>query len=251
MQLLAIMVVVVACASPSLSWSGIDDVGSFIKNKVTDSILGWLKNNQDAITKKVQEITVKGEEKRLQMSPEYVKGSCKPVNDAMNGQYDPKAVTGKWYATLQSNDIYEQGAAETLKGNRECISYDITETGNGLQVVETSYSDAAGKQGKKTVTATLTKTNEGTATFAMKGSETGFNLAQLTASKKDDHAVWYYCRNNSNGTFTVKMTAMSRTPKISVNNLLAFHNVVILKNVKTLFLHPRLFHIDQTTCPKL
>jgi hypothetical protein len=57
--------------------------------------------------------------------------------------------------------------------------------------------------------------------------------------------------NNANGTYTMKMTAMSRTPKITVTNLLAFHKVVILKNPKSLFLHPRLFPIDQSTCPKL
>ena len=244
MQLCAILVVVLACAAPSFS-----------KISIGGSLVDWIKKfltgNQDGITKKIQDVTISGESGREKLTPEWIKGDCKPVSDALKGKYDPAPLKGKWYGVLQSNDIYKQGAFELLKPNRFCISYDITPTATGLKVVETSFSDVNGKEGKQEGLATLTKTNEGTATFKMEGSQTGFNFAQLTAAKGDDYAVFYYTRQNTNGTCSMKMAALSRTPKITVSNLLAFHDIVLLKNLGTLNLHPRLFHIDQTTCPAL
>lgn len=245
-QILAIFIVVVACSiTPTISEVSLGpwNVGNWIKK--------FLGKEQEGITAKVAAITKLGEAGRDKNLPEHVAGPCKPVTDVLKGKYDPNAVAGKWYGVLQSNDIYRQGKPETLNPNRFCVSYDITPTSNGLKVAETSFADEDGKEGKETTQVTLTRTDNATATFRMEGSETGFDFAQLTASKADDYAIWYYNRNNANGTCTLKMAALSRTQNITVDSLLAFHDVVLIKNLKMLNIHPRLFHVDQDSCPKL
>jgi hypothetical protein len=239
-QLIAIFILVAAIAAPSVCDKG---AWKFLKQ--------FLTNKQDAITKKVQAITKFGEDGRLKKSPEYVDGNCKPVVDVLKGKYDPQAVAGKWYAVLQSNDIFKMGAPELLNPNRFCVSYEVTPTADGLQVQETSYADPNATSGKEVALANLVKTKEGTATFRMDGSENGFTFAQLTAAKADDYAAWYFTRQNGNNTCTMKMAVLSRAPTISVDSLLAFHDVVLLKNLKQLNIHPRLFHVDQESCPAL
>lgn len=246
-MLLAILVVVVVFY-PDQSDSVIT-LGQDLKTW----IVKYLKEHQDGITKIVQDVTVKGEGGRLSLSNEVVPGKCEPVkNDALKGQYTPNDIKGKWYGVLVSNDIYQMGDASLLEPNRFCVQYDITPTGNGLLVKETSSSDKNGKN-TQSVAATLTQNKVGTATFDMAGKDltNKFNFAQLTTYKGSDYAVWYYTRDNGNSTCTMKMAVMTRTPKITVSALLMFHDIVLIKNLKQLNLHPRLFHVDQATCPAL
>ena len=222
---------------------------SSIKEKAGRFVRKFLKDHQEGITEVVQKITKKGECGREKSAPEWVKGQCEKVKDVLDGEFDKEEVAGKWYGVLQSNDIFKQGKAELLNPNRYCVSYDITPTSNGLKMKQISYSDENGSQGQEVNEATLTQTNEGTATFRMEGSQNGFDFAQLTAVDSDDHATWYFTRNNGNGTCSLKMATLSRTKNITVDSLIAFHEVVLIKNTKALNLHPRMFHVSQDSCP--
>lgn len=211
-----------------------------------------LKDNQDEITDAIRKITIKIEDAREKLKSETVEGTCGPVNDNIEDPYDPSVLVGKWYAPLRSNDIFQKGKEEKVVANIGCVTYDIKEAGTGkFEVTETSHSGAD----TTAVPSTLTKMNGGKANYKMEGSDEGYDFAQVTAYKKDNYIVWYYCRNNGNGTKTIKMNMMSKTQKLSTSAILDFHMIVIFKNLKILSSemggHPRLFPIKYDTCPKV
>ena len=217
-----------------------------LRKRLGNWVKGKLGEHQAAITKKIQDVTIKGDCKRKVSFPETVKKECKNYDAAIK-EFQPEMLTGKWYANLRGTDILSEG--EVVGNDTACYSYNIQQSGKDtFEITETSYTEADGSAGKHEVKATLKKVPGGVATFEHSDSKTGLTNVQLLDAKADDYMVLLWCKNTGDGKSLIKMMVASRTPEITVDGLLGFHNVVIVKNLD-LNLHPRLFHMYNEQCP--
>lgn len=243
-HILFVVLVVVACSTPSLA-----------ENRLAE----WLKkviftNNQAAITKKIQEVTIKGDEGRKKRFGETLNHQCKQYKPSID-DFKPEMITGKFYATLRATDLFRNN--EVAGNVSQCFTYDVSANADGsFKFVETSYTSPDGSDGKQVLSMKLTRTKDGKATFATttedgKPLETGYSNVQLLNAKVGDYWYMLWCKNNDDGkTSIIKSLLVSKTPEYTTDAMLGFHDSVIFKNLD-LNLHPRLFHMYNEKCPKI